>query len=71
MATNCFFGMRWIRCRSYEIFLTLYADFSVSPSELKGSVTDPGLLCATRHVIGAALILAGTYVHPFVSLDSN
>ncbi|GAA5857451.1 hypothetical protein JCM8547_009278 [Rhodosporidiobolus lusitaniae] len=38
MATNCFFGIRWIRRRSYEIFLAL-------------------------HVIGAALILAGSWYH--------
>ncbi|GAA5835676.1 hypothetical protein JCM11251_002994 [Rhodosporidiobolus azoricus] len=38
MFTNCFLGLKWIRRRSYEIFLAL-------------------------HVIGAALILAGSWYH--------
>ncbi|GAA5901561.1 hypothetical protein JCM6882_006312 [Rhodosporidiobolus microsporus] len=38
MFTNCVFGLKWIRRRSYEIFLVL-------------------------HVIGAALILAGSWYH--------
>ncbi|GAA5836180.1 hypothetical protein JCM3766R1_001987 [Sporobolomyces carnicolor] len=38
MLTNCVFGLKWIRRRSYEIFLTL-------------------------HIIGAALVLAGSWYH--------
>jgi hypothetical protein len=38
LLVNCVFGLKWLRRRSYEIFLAL-------------------------HVIGAALILAGTWYH--------
>ncbi|GAA6002484.1 hypothetical protein JCM10207_001145 [Rhodosporidiobolus poonsookiae] len=38
MATNCIFGLKWLRRRSYEIFLIL-------------------------HIVGAALILAGSWYH--------
>ncbi|GAA5878675.1 hypothetical protein JCM16303_002165 [Sporobolomyces ruberrimus] len=38
MLTNCVFGLKWIRRRSYEIFLTL-------------------------HIIGGALVLAGSWYH--------
>ncbi|BGP16028.1 ferric-chelate reductase [Rhodosporidiobolus nylandii] len=38
MFLNCLFGLKWLRRRSYEIFLAL-------------------------HVVGAALILAGTWYH--------
>jgi len=40
MLTNCVFGLKWIRRRSYEIFLTL-------------------------HIIGGALILAGSWYRKF------
>ncbi|GAA5999354.1 hypothetical protein JCM5350_007034, partial [Sporobolomyces pararoseus] len=38
MLTNCVFGLKWLRRRSYEIFLTL-------------------------HIVGGALVLAGSWYH--------